>query len=150
MPMNTTRDIYMKKLAILFSVLFLFVSNSSIVLDAAVDNQTYFSFNVQGYNNSRSSGRFRDDYTNSTPWTVKVSGSTECATCQTRFWLEDYQGTNVSSTVSVGVGKRSTQRPYADASRKDNHLTAEDNDVAPSTFTVKGYWDEESPLDITN
>ncbi len=129
------------KIICIFLILVLFTPT---ILNAANKDEIGFTFHVNGYNNSRvKEGRFRDDHDNSTMWSVEVYSSTECNTCKTKFWLEDYSGDNISSTTSVAPGQRHSQKPYNKASRKDNFLTAEDNDVTPSNFTVKGNWDEE-------
>ncbi len=132
----------MKKITYAISFLFLIIYSLNINL-LAEHNYDNFSLNINGLNNSRDNGRFRDDYDNSTLWTVYVSSTSECSDCKTRFWLEDYSGHNISDTYSVGNYERIWKNPKNSASRKDNYLTAEDNDAAPSKFTVKGNWDEE-------
>lgn len=132
----------MKKLVVM-SLSFIFVLTLVPTFSAATNNYDEFSFNIKGYSNSRDNGRLRDDEDNSTPWSVFVSSSTECSTCKTRFWLEDYSGTNISSSTEVAPNQRHSQKPYNKASKKYNYLTAEDNDASPSNFTVKGNWDEE-------
>lgn len=132
----------MKRNISVVSFLFLFMLSSVNVF--ASQDQDMFKFNINGFNNQRDSdGRFRDDYDNSSPWSVYVSDSTECSTCYTTFWLEDYSGGNISSSINVAELNRKTQSPYSKASRKDNYLTAEDNSIATAKYTVSGNWDEE-------
>lgn len=73
-----------------------------------------------------------------------LEGSGEGDKTYTNFWLEVYNGDNVSTWRSVqqGAGVYRTAA-YSDANQKNVYLTAENNNNNASIYTVQGYWDEE-------
>lgn len=96
-------------------------------------------------NNGRiNTPRYRSTTNPNTLWDVCLTKSTEGRKTYTNFWLEVYNGDNVSTWTSVQEGAGVYRTPaYSTASQKNVYLTAENNNNNASVYTVQGYWDEE-------
>ncbi len=77
--------------------------------------------------------------------------STEGTNTLTTYWFEKSNGTNVSPTVDVkaGSGGLNSGRNYyikgnSGANAANVRLTAENNNLSSSSYSVNGYWDEET------
>ena len=63
----------------------------------------------------------------------------------TNFWLELYNGKNVSDVVKTRVEDGARYSPaYSSVSQATVYLTSENNNDNDVTYTVEGYWDEET------
>ena len=78
-------------------------------------------------------------------WKVKLSTSGEGKGTYTTFWLENYDGDNVSKTVDVKQGKGYYYRPsYRSGCKTHVWLTAVNNNFNSNSYEVSGCWDEET------
>ena len=127
---------------------------SAIVLGTVLMSSSVFAnvdrwgykFDIPAYksNGRIDEPRYRSTTKPDTPWDVCLEGSGEGNMTYTNFWLEVYNGDNVSTWRSVqqGAGVYRTAA-YSDANQKNVYLTAENNNNNASIYTVQGYWDEE-------
>ncbi|OJG97479.1 hypothetical protein RV18_GL000760 [Enterococcus termitis] len=132
---------------ILILGLLLSVSGVFSSIPASASNDDWgFGFTIQANQaNSRSSARYRETTKTNNQWKVNMQKSGEGGGTITRYWLEVPNGTNVSTSKNVkqGGGAYYTNA-YSDASKKNVHLTAENNNYNRATYRVSGYWDEET------
>lgn len=117
----------------------------SMVIMASDDN-VKFSADVKSYqSNTRTNGRYRQTKYVENPWKVKLETSTEGDGDITTFWLELFGGRNVSADVyAVQGGPTYYNNPYDSANQGDVYLTMENNNYNGTTYSVTGYWDEET------
>lgn len=135
---------------------FVFVFALCLALYATSDvlaaNENYsFSFSIKSWNgNTRSGGRYRQTTNAYNAWKVNLVKSTEGAGNPiTRFWLETYNGTNVSPAHNVNAGsKNHFYAANSSASKATVYLTAENNNFTGQTYSVSGYWDEETGINL--
>lgn len=122
------------------------LSAVSPIAAAYEDNNVRFDFTIKAYQqNSREEGRYRGTSNVDNKWKVWMQESTEGKGTYTTFWLEHYNGDNVSPAHSI----READGPcyysaYSSASRSTVYLTAENNNYNDTSYFVKGVWDEET------
>lgn len=119
------------------------LGTSSVAL-ASNDNVGY-SFTLKAnYGNTYSSERYRQTENTANKWKVNMSYTSEGTGKIATYWL-DKSGTQVSNTVDVKQGGGSYYRSaYQTASKSYVRLAAENNNYTSNTYTVSGYWDEET------
>lgn len=125
---------------------FLALSAVSPIAAAYEDNDVKYHFNIGTYqSNSRSSGRYRETTNTENKWKVKMTYTNEGEGTYTTYWLEHYNGDNVSPahTIRIADGTK-YYSAWSSASKSTVYLTAENNNNNNITYTVKGYWDEET------
>ncbi|WP_249596371.1 DUF2712 domain-containing protein [Peribacillus frigoritolerans] len=94
---------------------------------------------------------YRQTTTERNTWKVRMYHSQEGTNTYTTYWLERSDGTNVSPALDVKAGNKDLKsgRNYyikgnEGANAANVRLTAENNTASSSSFSVKGYWDEET------
>lgn len=140
----------LKKKVISISMCVVAVSTLMIpsVFAAYKDNNIGFSFRIQGSvdNAQAPKSEFRNTSDNSNSWKVQMSKSGEGQHTITNFWIVNKNGRSASSEYSI---KQEDSARYKRANDNGDHinvyLTAENNNFMSSkTYTVTGYWDEET------
>jgi hypothetical protein len=112
------------------------------------DNNIGFSFRIQGSvdNAQAPKSEFRNTSDNSNSWKVQMSKSGEGQHTITNFWIVNKNGRSASSEYSIKQGDSARYKRANDNGDHINvYLTAENNNFMSSkTYTVTGYWDEET------
>lgn len=140
----------LKKKVISISMCVVAVSTLMIpsVFAAYKDNNIGFSFRIQGSvdNAQAPKSEFRNTSDNSNSWKVQMSKSGEGQHTITNFWIVNKNGRSASSEYSIKQGDSARYREANDNGDHINvYLTAENNNFMSSkTYTVTGYWDEET------
>jgi hypothetical protein len=111
----------------------------------ASDDDHDFSFTLKpSYQNNYSGSRYRQTTSSSNPWKVDFTYSSEGAGTYATFWL-DKSGTLVSGTKTVKQGSGAKYySAYGQASGSNVRLGAENNNNSPNSYSISGYWDEET------
>lgn len=136
-----------KKIASIIIVLSLMIMFACTTNVFAGDANHNFSFTVGSYhkNGRNEVGRYRKTTNPNNAWKVQLVQSGEGSGTITRFWLEHYDGENVSDGVNVTQGVGATYSPaYSSASQSTVYLTGENNNYNGASYSVSGYWDEET------
>ncbi|MCC8074140.1 MAG: DUF2712 domain-containing protein [Clostridiales bacterium] len=142
---------YNKKL--MFTILALIVittiSLSGLVAYAYSDNNISYSFTIRASQavSKYSEDEFRNTYNNDNAWKVNLRSSGEGSSTITyfRLCLEDNSG--VSSWHSVVQGSGSHYYSAWDgADHTHVYLQGKNNNNTTKTYTVSGYWDEETGI----
>ncbi|WP_285769014.1 DUF2712 domain-containing protein [Peribacillus sp. SI8-4] len=123
----------------------------TLSVEAGNENSGYtFKIKKNQGNESRST-KYRQTTNERNTWKVRMYKSGEGTNTYTTYWLEKSDGTNVSPAVDVKAGNKDSKsgRNYYikgnwGANAANVRLTAENNNVSSSTFSVSGYWDEET------
>ena len=123
----------------------------TLSVEAGNENSGY-SFTIKKEQANTSTGtEYRQTTTERNTWKVRMYKSTEGTNTVTTYWLEKSNGTNVSPSVKVTAGSgglNSGRNHYvkgnAGANAANVRLTAENNNVSSSSYSVNGYWDEET------
>ncbi len=142
-----------KKTTKVFSVVLvvmLFVATFAVSAFAGDENLIY-SFNIQANRNVTryTVGQFRDTTNNNNAWKVNFKTSNEPGTGRTftEYVITKSDGTLAASWHSVQV---STGAHYYAANDNGDfatvYLNGRDNNNIASTYTVTGYWDEETGI----
>lgn len=121
--------------------------STSYLNTLAGDENISFKFNIKswGGNGQESDGRYRNTPNAECTWKVKLVTSGEGAGKDTTFWLELYDGTNVSGDITATQGGKAIYKEaYSSASKATVYLTGENNNLNGDTYSVSGYWDEET------
>lgn len=111
----------------------------------AADNSVGYSFTV-GYNQNpgTSSSRYRETQNRKNCWKANMTYSAEGENTVMNFWLAKNTA-NASDMVSLRVGGDTKYRyAYDSASRTNVNLKAVNNNYVPRSYTISGYWDEET------
>jgi hypothetical protein len=111
----------------------------------ASDDNIGFSFTLKpNYENSYSASRYRQTSSSSNPWKVNLTYSSEGAGTYATFWL-DKSGTRVSDVHNVKQGSGAQYyTAFSTANQSYVRLGAENNNLSPNSYTISGYWDEET------
>lgn len=114
---------------------------------AGQENDIAYKFRIGSFHSNGQCGTDQNRQTGDPAdrWKVKLSTSGEGKGTYTTFWLENYDGDNVSKTVDVKQGKGYYYRPsYRSGCKTHVWLTAENNNFNSNSYEVSGYWDEET------
>ncbi len=119
------------------------------MISKASDDNVSFSFNLKAhYGNSTTSTRYRQTTNTKNKWKVNLTNSTEGNGKVATFWLTtNADGTNIVSDDTHNIAQGSGAHYYdakSSASQKDVRLSVENNNDSPNTYSVSGYWDEET------
>lgn len=136
-----------KRKQILTLALAIICAMSAIPTFASNDNIGY-SFSIKSsLQNTYSDKRYRQTTDTSNKWKVNMAYSEEGVGTMTVYWLSLFNSTHerVSGTHSIkqGTGDHLYNATYK-ASQTDVCLSAENNNNSLNTYTVSGYWDEET------
>ena len=133
---------------VLASAVFVTCSSLTPIMAGAVDDNIPFTLHIKQYmQNSRvSEGRYQGATNVNNKWKVKMTYTNEGGPGDyTSFWLENYNGNNVSDVVTINVQDGTVYSPAkGEASQCTVYLTAENNRSNDVTYTVRGFWDEET------
>ena len=119
----------------------------SPAVSKADEDNYYYEFKIKAnYENSYSAARYRQTTNTSNKWKVNLLNSTEGNETKTTFWLaKDSNNALASGTHDVAQGTGAHYyNAKANASQTDVKLGAENNNYSSNTYTVSGYWDEET------
>lgn len=143
----------MKKFKVKGLILTLVMIISIITLNSislAADNNIGYKFTIKSLMaNSYSSEKYRETTNPSNPWKVKLESSGEGKGTITSFWLarKDVWGDKVRASDIHNV-KQGAKAKYSGAWKSANkskvYLGAENNNNSYNTYSVSGYWDEET------
>lgn len=114
---------------------------------ASDDNHGYTYVIKGNHANTYSTSRYRQTTNTSNPWKVNMTYSGEGKGTVTTYWLALYNSahTLVSGTNNVKQGSGAHYyTATSQANQKDVCLGAENNNNSTNTYTVSGYWDEET------
>ena len=126
------------------------ISASSLVAMASVDENIEFSFSVTAHNSitQETDGRYRSTSDNNNAWKVRLITSTETdATkgCGSYFCLGLENEELASAWYLVERSSGAHYYPTNDeADFETVYLQCKDNNNSSKTYTVGGYWDEET------
>lgn len=114
----------------------------------ASDDNIPYSFKIKAnYANTYSDEEYRQTTNTQNKWKVDMTYSEEGEGTITTYWLAAYNSNHdkVSDThdVTQGTGTH-YYSAYSSASQRDVCLGAENNNNSSNTYTVSGYWDEET------
>lgn len=112
---------------------------------SAEDKAVGYNFTV-GYNQNPgvSSSRYRETTNNHNCWKANMTYSSEGQNTVMNFWLAK-NTSNASDMSSLRVaGKTKYKYAYDNAARTNVNLKAVNNSYVPRSYTVSGYWDEET------
>ncbi|MFJ7471459.1 DUF2712 domain-containing protein [Peribacillus frigoritolerans] len=142
----------MKKVRViaLGTILACSIGLGTLSVEAGNENSGY-SFKIKKEQGNETTGtKYRQTTTERNTWKVRMYKSEEGTNTYTTYWLET-NGTNVSPAVDVKAGSggiNSGRNHYikgnAGANATEVRLTAENNNYSSSTYSVDGYWDEET------
>lgn len=136
-----------------FLVLATVVSGSTSIFSASntrSDDNWAYTLSVPDYqgNSTHTDGRYRQTTNTNNPWKIDQTSTTEgtgSSSNKTHYWLETYDGSNVSHGYDVSSSDGPIYKnAYGEASQATVYLTAENNNFNSDEFTVKGFWDEET------
>lgn len=123
----------------------------TLSVEAGNENSGYTFKIKKEQGNEFTRTEYRQTTTERNTWKVRMYRSDEGTNTYTTYWLERSDGTNVSPAVDVKAGNKDLKsgRNYyikgnAGANAANVRLTAENNTASSSSFSVKGYWDEET------
>lgn len=125
---------------------FVFLACVTMTSISAYDDNIAFTLGIKEYQaNSRTSGRYRETTNPNNKWKVQMTKTYEGPNASTTYWLERYDGGNVSKAITINVNSGVMYTPaWSSASQATVYLTAENNNYNNITYTVQGYWDEET------
>ncbi|MCD4839645.1 MULTISPECIES: DUF2712 domain-containing protein [Neobacillus] len=111
----------------------------------ASDDNIGFSFTLKpNYENSYSGERYRQTTNPKNKWKVNLTYSSEGVGTVATFWL-DKSGTRVSDVHDVAQGSGAHYySAFSTANQSNVRLGAENNNASPNSYTISGYWDEET------
>ncbi|CAH0301514.1 hypothetical protein SRABI134_04666 [Peribacillus sp. Bi134] len=123
----------------------------TLSVEAGNENSVY-SFKIKKeQDNEYTRTKYRQTTTERNTWKVRMYHSQEGTNTYTTYWLEKSTGTNVSPSAKVKAGSgglNSGRNHYvkgnAGANATEVRLTAENNNYSSNTYSVDGYWDEET------
>ncbi len=114
------------------------------------DNNYYFSFTVGDHQKWGyiGSSQYRGTKYVETPWKVNFMTSSEGTGTIMQFFLLnnswiDYRKYSDYKDVKQGTGDKYFHA-YDEANQKDVRIGARNNNYVPNSYTVSGYWDEET------
>ena len=99
------------------------------------------------YANTYSDEEYRQTTNTQNKWKVNMTYSEEGKGTITTYWLAAYNSNHdrVSATHDIKEGTGDYYySAFSSASQRDVCLGAENNNNSSSTYTVSGYWDEET------
>lgn len=138
---------YLKRKLMLLSAIGMLTASFSIPVLAGDDNISY-SYTVKAYyGNTYTEGRYRQTPSTSNPWKVNFTYSGEGEGTVTVYWISQYNSahTQVSNTHEVTQGSGAHYyTAYSGANQTTVCLSMENNNYSGNTYTVSGYWDEET------
>ncbi|WP_285769015.1 DUF2712 domain-containing protein [Peribacillus sp. SI8-4] len=143
----------MKKVRIiaLGTILACSIGLGTLSVEAGNENMDYSFTILKDQKNSYTGTKYRQTTNERNTWKVRMYKSGEGTNTYTTYWLEKSNGTNVSPAVDVKAGNKDSKsgRNYYikgdwGANAANVRLTAENNTASSSTFSVSGYWDEET------
>lgn len=115
----------------------------------AYDNDIGYSFIVKanGASSYSSNSEYRGATTTATPWKVNLTYSAEGTGTYMRFFLakSGILSTQASDHHDVKQGSGAKYyRAYEIANQTTVKLGAKNNNLVSNTYTISGYWDEET------
>ena len=135
-----------KSMVIAAAMAILFLANVGIAY--ASDDDNGYSFTIKAHHgNTYSDGRYRQTTNTSNPWKVNMTYSSEGAGTIMTYWLAKFNSSHdvVSGTHDVKQGTGAHYfTAYSGANQTKVCLAAENNNDLPNSYTVSGYWDEET------
>ena len=133
-----------KRMAVSFIMVLVMATTMLVASSASAFATSYaFSFRIQPHqqNAQEKHGRYRGNVYPGNRWWVILSKSGEGKGALTDFWLEAYDGTNVSPYRRVKCGNGwYSQTAYETARMRTVFLTAEDNKNKAEGYNVSGRW----------
>lgn len=138
----------MKKKILAMLILMLSLTFSAVLPVLAYSNDDInYSFTIGANKTNGYSGvRHRSTTNTRNAWKVNMTYDSEGSNTQATYWLARNSGKAIASDVHT-IKASSGAHYYSAtsvASDKDVVLAAENNNVKPKGYTVKGYWDEET------
>ncbi len=139
----------MKKIIVVLLMFLIFSFFGKDVVYASNDN-VGFSYTVKAkYQNSYYYSRYRETTYSLNPWKVNLTYSGEGKGTTSTFWLSEFSGDwyvqRVSATYNVKQGSGDKYFVASNnASKKDVSLSVENNNYSKRSYTISGYWDEET------
>lgn len=122
--------------------------NAQTLVSNKSDDNIWFSMKIYGeQTNSWTDARWRQTDSVDNKWKVDFQNSNEegAEYTITTFWLEHTNGTNVSDAHDVKEGTGAHYyTPRESANESYVRLTAENNDFDFNSYSISGYWDEET------
>lgn len=111
----------------------------------ASNDNVGFSFSLKpNYGNSYSASRYRQTSDSTNKWKVNLTYSSEGSGTYATFWL-DKSGTRVSDVHDVKQGSGAHYyNAYGTANENYVRLGAENNNPSANSYSISGYWDEET------
>lgn len=135
-----------RKIMLALTVATLMAINASPVF--ASDDNIGYSYTIKAnYGNTYSDSRYRQTTDTSNKWKVQMDYSGEGVGTITTYWLALFNQTHDAASAAHDVKQGSGAHYYkakSNASQKDVCLGAENNNNSTNTYTVSGYWDEET------
>lgn len=140
------KNVRFRKSAIVCILLMLVMVSTGISVNAS-DDDIDFSFTLKAnYANSYSYGRYRQTTSKYNPWKVNLAYSSEGAGTKARFWLANsntFDRCSETYIVTQGSGDH-YYSAWENAAEKRVSLGCENNNDTSKSYTVSGYWDEET------
>lgn len=125
------------------------ISATGLVAYAYSDNNISYSFTIKASQvaSKYSEREYRNTYDNSNAWKVNLRSSGEGAKAATyfRLCLKDDSGVSNWKLVAQGSGAH-YYSAWDGADHTYVYLQGKNNNNSAKTYTVSGYWDEETGL----
>ena len=130
-----------------FLILSCFTTGFSMTALAGNDNVA-FSFTMKANSARNYTGnRYRETTRTNNPWKVNMTGSTEGNNTQAYYFLASNGARRIQYSdqhlVKAGSGNH-YYKAYAEASKQGVSLGCKNNNNVNKSYTVAGYWDEET------
>ena len=127
------------------------VSAMNVYASSKYEDDYTYKFQIGSYagNGRVAEGNYRQTTNTKNAWKVQLTKSGEKDDDYSRFWLERYDGGNVSGAINVKKGAAAVYKAaYTSASQCTVYLTGENNNFNAQTYSVEGIWDEETGVII--
>lgn len=119
--------------------------STSFASETKTNDDIPFEFTIKpNQDNSYSEYRYRETAYPENEWKVEFNQSGEGSGTYTTFWLQLDNGANCSIADDVMVGTSAYNFAYQTASFDNVCLTAQNNNFNSDSYSVSGYWDEET------
>lgn len=138
-----------KRIGIVAVVFCAFLGVSAVDIAASENNNIYFQFWVKSFwgNGRVTEGRYRSTTDTNDAWKVQLKSSGEGEGTITNFWLENYDEENVTRDISAVAGEDAKyDKVKSGATERNLYLTGENNNYNGNSYSVWGYWDEETGI----
>ncbi|MCD7723398.1 MAG: DUF2712 domain-containing protein [Clostridiales bacterium] len=142
----------LKSIFLVFMVMLTLCVGTATCSYAATDDNISFSLGVKALQANSYTGQEKRSTTNpKNSWKVDFNSSSETKGTVSTFWLVNTSHSAVSAKQDIKVGAAPLYSPaYSSANNTYVQLAVENNTNTTESYSVKGYWDEETGVILGN